>query len=34
MTQTTSEQLSLKMAINFKSFNMEIGMPSNALSEK
>ncbi len=34
MTQTISDQFSLKTAIDFKSFNMEIGMLSNVSFEK
>ncbi len=34
MTQTISDQFSLKTAIDFKSFNMEIGMPLNVSFEK
>ncbi|MDB9259700.1 hypothetical protein PN414_12235 [Halorubrum ezzemoulense] len=34
MTQTISDQFLLKMAIDFRSFDMEIGMPSNLSSKK
>ena len=34
MTQTISDQFLLKTAIDYKSFDMEIGMPSNVSFEK
>jgi hypothetical protein len=34
MTQTISDQFLLKTGIDFKSFNVEIGMPSNVSFNK